>query len=1103
MEKLHLDIWLADDTDGKIGVFMYSKGGQYDWFGVEVDNIQANQWNSIDIDLSDYKASPLSPVSALAVSGGVTDQTAGKGFGTFNAATDIYVANAYFYSTGVNPMLNVSLQARTANSVSLIVKGIKSINASDNNLAYTVSYGENQTATENANSGEEKVITIDNLTPSTNYTFTVEVKDDAGNAASKTIDVTTLAESAAAPTYVPDIISGYGEVTKIFTYEGNATNYGWANWGTNSQGEQVIINGRPAFLIKNFDKYGSQWDAVNAVDKGVTKLHIDVYPLQDMQIGIRPITNADGQNQEEKGVTFENLTKGEWHSLVIDLNELTNQGLDFTSFYQLKYIKDGETDENSDGTKSFYVGNVYLYNDAADDGKDPIIKTASVSNTTVASANISVIATDNSEDLTFKVVAKDAEGKEITATAKGKSGEQVSVNLTGLDMNTEYTATVTVSDKTRTSEAQVLTFTTKQLPHATRPEASKFYYENAETNLRGFLGEGTGLEGYTGKKEEIGIGNGDNVLKFYGDNNVFGLNINQDDEFGTESSNNIIGIAIYPIDITEIQVAPRIWSETDEFQTKIVKPNEWNYITMKPLENYTGGNNFIGIVFKGANGNTVFVDNFYMFTSADITAPTVELKDIDKEDVHVNSVEISFSGTDDDTSIKFEIWLKNLTEGPEYQAGFTTAESGETVSYYLKGLKSGTEYKLYVKGRDEAENAGTSATKTFTTKSFTETISVDIAKTKSENGGLVVLKGIWNLEEFNKIAAEYPYGCFDVRNVQFNTEDRLDRGANGIKLFNHNAYFITDINNKFDGNYVQPEDGTGEFIGMNFQWYDGDFKPENGPDGYVGYEQIISDYKTNYGEYTQYPGISSLGYIKMDPYTGYDLHFKAQGASITRQMFMGDKANKYSTMICPFALNTDNVKNCDFYELTTPEINGETVTLNFTQVTEKTEANKPYLMKVTNDGTGGTAYFVDNDGETEKMLKFSEISNTKEIKGEEVGNGGTTAYLYGTYVTSTVGNDVYGLKQGNNELTLVSAANSELPAFRAAVHLTLPASAKKIVLSFDGETTGISEISGEAISEIFGSVYSIDGKVVGNANNGFVNLPAGIYVVNGKKVVIK
>lgn len=1131
MTNLHLDIYPTKvNENGVLGIFVYSNGVPADWRGIEISGITANKWNSIDIDLSKYPSNPLSPITALAISGGVSvkdENNAGSGFKPHPNETKIYVANAYFYAYADDskPTLTTSVKNTTSNSITFLAKAVKAKETVGEEITYTVTYnGNNKTFT--AQSGVEKDLIIDGLKAETEYKFTIKATDANGiSSKEQSQTVKTLKETALQPTSIPDLKTGYGEIKELYTKGENKNGYFWNSWGgSNNSGKDIEIGNGKAFLIENFTYYGSQFTKVDGT--GMT-LHVDVYPLQDIDLGIIPITNDGVSNVDKYGQTFKSLKRGEWHELELTLNDFKDK-LSLTDLYQIKYVKQASIDGTggvvlAGGDNSFYIGNVYLYNKAADDGETPVITYADTNTTTVASASFRLRATDNSDELSYKVVVEDEDGKKVSEeTVKGGKDEDIYVSVKGLRPNTAYKAIVTVSDMTRTSEAKELAFITNQLTHAEKQASSKSYYENDKTTLRGMLNSTTtGVDITIPEDKQINIGDNDNVLMFPVEKDeVFGLNVLEVDEFRVANKENIVGIAVYPVGTTTIQVSPRIYGVEDKFENRPVKENEWNYITMKPLKDYDGGNAFIGIALKSGDKGTIFLDDFYMYTSADVISPTVTLDDINEDDVHVNSVKVSFSGADEtNKEVKFDVWVKNITDNEvEYRGGFASAKNNENVTYYLKGLKTGKEYEIYVKVRDFSENEGRSEVKTFTTKSYEENISIESRTTNADNGGIVVLKGKWNVDEFNKIAAEYPYGCFDVRNVVFDDGLRHDRGETGIKLFNHNAYFITDIGNNFDGNYAIPDE-EGKLIGMNFQWYDGDFKPDGGPVDYVNYQKIIDDYKEKH-KTDSYPGLSGSGYIKMDPYTGYDLYFKEQGASITRQMFMGSLVvgegggkNKYSTMICPFAMNTDNVENCEFFQLNEPSVSGETVTLNFTQVTGKTEANKPYLIRVKGDGTrGGTAYFVDNAGDTEKKLSFFDIENKKEISGQPVEAQGVKATLFGTYVTQTFTtgtepntSEVYGLKQDNDELTLISSKKkSTLPAFRAAVKIEkLPAKPKNIILSFDGETTGITSINNDEMTSILGNVYSIDGKKVASSRDALVTLPAGIYIVNGKKVVIK
>jgi hypothetical protein len=1130
MTNLHLDIYPTKvNENGVLGIFVYSKGVPADWRGIEISGITANKWNPIDIDLSKYPSNPLSPITALAISGGVSvknENNAGSGFMHHPNETEIYVANAYFYAYADDskPTLTTSVKNTTSNSITFLAKAVKAKETLGENITYTVTYnGNNKTFI--AQSGVETDLIIDGLKAETEYNFTIKATDANGiSSKEQSQTVKTLKETALQPTSIPDLKTGYGEITELYTKGENKKGYSWNSWGgSKNSGKDIEIGNGKAFLIENFTYYGSQFTKVDGT--GMT-LHVDVYPLQDIDLGIIPITNDGKSNVDGYGQTFKSLKRGEWHELELTLNDFKDK-LSLTDLYQIKYVKQASIDGtggvvNAGGDNSFYIGNVYLYNKAADDGEAPVITYADTNTTTVASASFRLRATDKTEELSYKVVVKDKNGNTISnETVKGKPETDIYVGAKGLLPNTEYTATVTVSDNTRTSDPKVLNFTTHQLVSADKKSASSYYYENDKATLRGMLNSSTtGVDIPIPEENQISINADDKVLMFQVEKDkVFGLNIPANEEFGKAEKDRIIGIAVYPVGTTTIQISPRIYNVEDHFVTQSVKENEWNYITIRPFENYDGDFNFIGMALKSGDKGTVFLDNFYMYTSEDIKSPTVTLNDINEDDVHVNSVKVSFSGADEtNEEVRFGVWVRNITDDEvEYSGGSARAKKNEKVTYYLKGLKTGKKYEIYVKVRDFSENEGKSEVKTFTTKSYEKNISIESCTTNADNGGIVVLNGKWNVEEFNKIAAEYPYGCFDVRNVVFDDGLRHDRGSTGIQLFNHNAYFITDIDNNFDGNYAIPDE-EGKLIGMNFQWYDGDFKPDGGPTDYVNYQKIIADYKEKHG--TDYPGLSGSGYIKMDPYTGYDLYFKEQGASITRQMFMKplvvggtQGANKYSTMICPFAMNTDKVENCEFFQLNEPSVSGVNVTLNFTLVTGKTEANKPYLIRVKGDGSrGGTAYFVDNAGDTEKKLSFSDIENKEEIDGKAATDNNVTATLFGTYVTKTFTpetapktSDVYGLKQDNDKLTLISSTKkSTLPAFRAAVKIEkLSANAKNIILSFDGETTGISSVNNEEMTSILGNVYSIDGKKVASSRDALVTLPAGIYIVNGKKVVIK
>ena len=1114
-DRVHLDIYVSGTN--KIAFFLYGTG--MGWRGVE-RSVTDNAWNSIDIPLSEYNNGSTGNITEFAFRGGVVGGDK-AGMVDFSTTTTIYLANAYFYSTSETPKMNATVGNITTTSVSFNVNGVIGKNAKKENLIYNVSWTSTSVSGSKSNiTPTDGKITIEGLTEGTKYAFKIKANDGYTDSEEKELIVSTKSLLSIP---VADAVAD-ADVKQLYYKNDYSTLRGILNENTtgialDGKNKEIPIKGNTSEKVMAFNPsdetevFGlntKQEFNYNEEHSRNNKIYIAVYVPGTGNKTIKVSPRFYGVSDT---FTECKLTAGQWNYLK-DINPFENYkegaafiGLAFTGI-----------------TGDVYLDNFYMSDKGTDDGEAPVITYADTNTTTVASASFRLRATDETEELSYKVVVKDKNGKTISnETVKGKPETDIYVGAKGLLPNTEYTATVTVSDNTRTSDPKVLNFTTHQLVSADKKSASSYYYENDKATLRGMLNSSTtGVDIAIPEENQISINADDKVLMFQVEKDkVFGLNIPANKEFGKAEKDRIVGIAVYPVGTTTIQVSPRIYDVQDKFENRPVKENEWNYITMKPLKDHDGDQAFVGVALKSAEKGTVFLDNFYMYTSEDVKAPTVTLDDIKDDDVHVNSVKVSFSGADEtNEEVKFGVWVQNITDGEvEYRGGFASAKNNEKVTYYLKGLKTGKKYQLCIRVRDFSENERKSEVKTFTTKSYTDNISIESSKPDADNGGIVVLKGKWNVDEFNKIAAEYPYGCFDVRNVVFDDGLRHDRGPSGIKLFNHNAYFITDIGNNFDGNYAIPDE-EGKLIGMNFQWYDGDFKPDGGPVDYVDYQKIIDDYKKKHST-DSYPGLSGSGYIKMDPYTGYDLYFKEQGASITRQMFMGSLVvgegggkNKYSTMICPFAMNTDNVENCEFFQLNEPSVSGENVTLNFTQVTGKTEANKPYLIRVKGgDGVrGGTAYFVDNAGDTEKKLSFFEIGNKKEISGQPVEAQGVKATLFGTYVTQTFTketapktSEVYGLKQDNDKLTLIrSTKRSTLPAFRAAVKIEeLPAKAKNIILSFDGETTGITSINNDEMTSILGNVYSIDGKKVASSRDALVTLPAGIYIVNGKKVVIK
>ena len=90
-------------------------------------------------------------------------------------------------------------------------------------------------------------------------------------------------------------------------------------------------------------------------------------------------------------------------------------------------------------------------------------------------------------------------------------------------------------------------------------------------------------------------------------------------------------------------------------------------------------------------------------------------------------------------------------------------------------------------------------------------------------------------------------------------------------------------------------------------------------------------------------------------------------------------------------------------------------------------------------------------------------------------------------------NYVFGKKSGKEAFYKVVAAGMEIPANNA--YLTVPAAAgAKDMIEFGGDTNGINAI--ESADMLNGDIFNLQGQKVNRAQKG-------VYIVNGKKIVVK
>jgi len=188
-------------------------------------------------------------------------------------------------------------------------------------------------------------------------------------------------------------------------------------------------------------------------------------------------------------------------------------------------------------------------------------------------------------------------------------------------------------------------------------------------------------------------------------------------------------------------------------------------------------------------------------------------------------------------------------------------------------------------------------------------------------------------------------------------------------------------------------------------------------------------------------------------------------------------ASKWNTFCVPFEMPIPEGMAVEKFTGATID-NGNT-TLSFENVTDRIEAGVAYLVKPSTDMTEMTI--------ESTVIKIADPTKTTYNGVSMVGN----------YVKTTVPENAYFIN--NDKFYLADNANVELKGFRAYLTVDGNAGAKTISISIDGETTAINSING-ADSYKTGDIYSLSGVKMGNS---LKDLKRGVYIMNGKKVVIK
>ncbi len=333
MEKIHIDVYAS--AAGSITFRPITGGAEVR----KTLNLEAEKWNSFDIDMADFGAQNWTNLFQYAIEGYQAGGLVGE---------HICVDNVYFYRTTALVDDEKPTDVTAAKVSEDIFSVVLAVSAKDNSGAYMVEVVANDHvyATAGGASGATVNVTVPGLLPNTEYNFSVIAKDEAGNAADPVaVSAKTLAAPAPAPT--PDFTGKQAVPVFCDALDGGpGINIG--SWGQSTQvtaGE--LAEGDHVFYFTNFNYLG--WElapAVNATD--MEYLHVDVYTQAMTSVSVTPISPG-----KEK-VIAKALTPGQWNALDIALSEYESAGIDWSNIYQFKF-------NVPVGGNSLFVDNVYFY----------------------------------------------------------------------------------------------------------------------------------------------------------------------------------------------------------------------------------------------------------------------------------------------------------------------------------------------------------------------------------------------------------------------------------------------------------------------------------------------------------------------------------------------------------------------------------------------------------------------------------------------------------------------------------------------------------------------------------------------------------------------
>lgn len=377
----------------------------------------------------------------------------------------------------------------------------------------------------------------------------------------------------------------------------------------------------------------------------------------------------------------------------------------------------------------------------------------------------------------------------------------------------------------------------------------------------------------------------------------------------------------------------------------------------------------------------------------------------------------------------------------------------------------------------------------------------------------------------------YVYNVYTKSYIAFDSDGKMSLGASGSPVtLSSTKASDTSKNDNSDGSYFMTvsngnkvattflgdvtADGKGTYDHWNFTPVNGTSTNQNIyaigiriPDASAMaylywsnlFDKVIKLYIQPASGYTkgQWLLVSKIDYEKNiitldETSTEYSQPTISSGNSATVRLKRTFTLNSWNTLCLPFSVNAAQVQSVIGNDTKVAEYTGCTEnTLLFTSVTS-IEAGKPYLIYPTKGNTDGYYEFTG-------ITSFEKEPTNVTWKPEGDASAPSVAYI-GYFYKTTAPKGAYVLRK--NEVYHLQS-DQTMKGFRAYFQEQDGGASSKInAWSLDGISTGIDGIAQDGVGEKM-TVYNLSGQCVAKQVTSLDGIAPGVYLVNGKKVIIK